>query len=420
MVEKMKKYGRKGIWSLCSAVLGVWLAACAGAELAQAAEAAPTASAQSLLGADVSGENWTVASEVQSDGFLRVFDVSSSYGDFQVNGRRRMSERLQELRAMQILEQMSRTEVFTDALESGAMAPINFGRDFVGDPIETTGNVISGVGRRIASVAGSVRGAIMNDGPAGRDPLVERIVGITRTERELAYQLGVDPYSDFVPLRNGLTDVAHVSVAGGFSVSTAISAIPGGAGIVASYSSRGASYSGTTQGMTSGAITNAVLEKLLELDVEEDTALRFTDNMSFSPNDLYAVATALEMLGAENTEGFISLAADAGSADVAKFHRHRAELLASELVRERLGSLGEFVVVAGVALNRNAEGSLVAVFPFDVVSWTYSTQAIFVPLSDEISRSDEPNAPILAMTGELTRTARSELQRLGWTLAGLE
>ncbi len=417
----MKKVRRRE--RLCrsrAALLVASIAACVNPTTADAAEATPAASAESLLGGDASGENWTVAPEVQSDGFLRVFDVSSPYGDFQVNGQHRMDERLQELRAMQFLEQVSRTETFTDALESGAMAPVNFGRDFVGAPIETTGNVISGVGRRIRSVAGSVRGMVTNDGPAGRDPLVERIVGITSAERELAYQLGVDPYSDFIPLRNGLTNVAYVSVAGGFSISTAISAIPGGAGIVASYSSRGASFSGTTQGMSSGAITNAVKEKLLGLGVEEDTALRFTDNMSFSPNDLYAVAIALETLDVENSEGFVALAADAGSADVAKFHRHRAELLASDLVRERLGSLGEFVVLAGVALNRNAEGSLVAVFPFDVVSWTYSTQAIFVPLSADIAENNEPNAPILAMTGELTSTARGELQRLGWVLAGLD
>ena len=97
-----------------------------------------------------------------------------------------------------------------------------------------------------------------------------------------------------------------------------------------------------------------------------------------------------------------------------------AELLASDIVRDRLGTLGEFVVVAGVALNRNAEGRLVAIFPFDVVSWAYSTQEILVPLSDDIAREDQPNAPILAMTGELTPTANSELRRLGWTLAGVD
>ncbi|MEE8439272.1 MAG: hypothetical protein V3S07_06755, partial [Micropepsaceae bacterium] len=79
----------------------------------------PEVSAESLLGEDVMGENWTVSPMVQSDGFLRIFDVTTTYGEFQLGGERRMNERLQELRALQILEQMSRTTVFVDALERG-------------------------------------------------------------------------------------------------------------------------------------------------------------------------------------------------------------------------------------------------------------------------------------------------------------
>jgi hypothetical protein len=358
---------------------------------------------------------------VQSDGFLQFFDVTTTYGDFQLGGLRRMNERLEELRALQILEQMSRTTVFTDALERGAMAPIRFGRDFVSAPIETTGNFISGVGRTIRGVASGVRGAVTDrDGPPARDPLFERIVGITSTERELAAQLGVDPHSDYVPLRTGLADVAHVSVAGGFSISAAISAIPGGAGVVASYSSTGATYSYETEGLSSGQIIDLVMEKLLTLGVAEETAERFTDNAWYSPTDLYAVAVSLENLAAENSEGFITLAADAGSFDIANFQRHRAELLASDVVRESLGVLGEFVVVSGVALNRNAAGRLVAVFPFDVVSWTYATQEVVIPLGEGIADLGEPDAPIFAMTGDLTPNANAQLRQLGWWLASLK
>ncbi len=388
---------------------------------AYAQEAPPEVSAESLLGEDVMGENWTVSPMVQSDGFLRVFDVTTTYGEFQLGGERRMNERLQELRALQILEQMSRTTVFVDALERGAMAPIRFGRDFVNDPIETTGNFISGVGRTIRGVASGVRSAVTDrDGPPARDPLVERVIGITSTERELAGQLGVDPHSDYVPLRTGLADVAHVSVAGGFSISAAISAIPGGAGVVASYGSTGANYAYETEGLSSGQIIDRVTEKLLALGVAEETAKRFTDNAWFSPLDLYAVAVSLENLAAENSEGFVALAADSGSFDVAKFHRHRAELLASDVVSERLGVLAEFVVVSGVALNRNADGRLVAVLPFDVVSWTYATQEVVIPLGEGIADLGEANAPIFAMTGDLTPNASAQLRQLGWSLASLD
>ncbi len=182
---------------LCTASAALLAIAVVAITPANAQEASPEVSAESLLGEEIMGENWTVSPMVQSDGFLRIFDVTTNYGDFQLGGERRMNERLQELRALQILEQMSRTNVFVDALERGAMAPIRFGRDFVSAPIETTGNFISGVGRTIRGVASGVRSAVTDrDGPPARDPLVERIVGITSTERELAAQLGVDPHSD--------------------------------------------------------------------------------------------------------------------------------------------------------------------------------------------------------------------------------
>ena len=44
--------------------------------------------------------------------------------------------------------------------------------------------------------------------------------------RELAFELKVDPYTDFTPLRDGLADVARAMAAGDLSVTAAISAIP--------------------------------------------------------------------------------------------------------------------------------------------------------------------------------------------------
>src|SRR5882757_2306706 len=48
-----------------------------------AIELAPQVSAESLLGADVTGDSWTVAPLVRSDGAAWVFTVKTSYGDFQ-------------------------------------------------------------------------------------------------------------------------------------------------------------------------------------------------------------------------------------------------------------------------------------------------------------------------------------------------
>ena len=192
---------------------------------AGATELAPEVSADSLLGADVRGDNWTVAPIVHSDGFVWIFSVHTSYGDFQVNGLQRMKDRVQELRALGVLEKMSRSKAFTGAMVRAGLAPVRFGRDLIVSPVTTVGNFASGVGKMFSAVAAGAR----NPGQ-GRDPFFDSVTGITKVERELALKLNVDPYSDFPLLRAGLKDVARVTTAGSLPVTAGISMISGRGG----------------------------------------------------------------------------------------------------------------------------------------------------------------------------------------------
>ena len=49
--------------------------------------------------------------------------IGPAAGEDQVNGHRRMQDRLQELRALAVLEEMSDTKAFADALGSAGLAP---------------------------------------------------------------------------------------------------------------------------------------------------------------------------------------------------------------------------------------------------------------------------------------------------------
>jgi len=381
--------------------------------LARAAEPAPETSAKSVLGADAKGENWTVAPAVRSDGFVRLYAVETPYGDFQVNGHRRMSERLQELRALKALEEMSETEVFADAVATAGLAPIRFGRDLVLDPVETTGNLVSGIGNMFDRAVDEVEHA-----GASRDSFVESIVGVKKAMRELAFELKVDPYTDFTPLRDGLEDIARVMAAGDISVSAATSVIPGGAGIAVSASSRASNLANPIRDKSSAEIAAVVTAKLKALDVDDATIESFLQNTSYSPGDQFAVAEALEVLKAGNSAAFVLRAAEAASADVAKFHRYRAELMAKQ--SSRLGTLKEFYVVSEFALNRDAGGGLVAAFPFDGLAWTETVSKSLTALSREIATRGETKAPLFATTGKISAVAEAELKKRGWKIMTLE
>jgi hypothetical protein len=378
-----------------------------------AAEKAPEAEAKTLLAANAKGDTWTVAPAVRSDGFVRLFEVETPYGKFQVNGLRRMDERIQELRALQTLAKMSETKVFTDAVGEAGMAPVRFGRDLVLDPVETTGNLVSGIGAMFQRAVDEVEHS-----GASRDSFVESVVGIKKAMRALAFELKVDPYTDFTPLRDGLEDVARVMAAGDISVSAAVSAIPGGAGIAVSATSRASNLANPIRDKSSAEIAAIVEKKLKALGVGEATIDKFVENTVYSPGDLYAIAEALENLKADNSAVFVERAAAAETVDVAKFHRYRAELLVKQSAK--LGTLKEFTLVTDFALNRNAEGSLVAAFPFDGLAWTDTVAHSLTELTTEIATKGEAKKLVFATTGKATAMAEEELKKRGWKLVLLE
>jgi hypothetical protein len=392
---------------------GLLVAGLAPGGLAEAIEIGTATSAASHLGADVKGDNWTVAPTVTSDGTFRHFSVTTPYGDFEVIAERRMNDRLQELRALQVLEKMSRTQAFADALGNAGMAPIHFGVNLVSEPIKTTGSVMTGIGDMFDTVVSSV-----SDDDPSRDSLLRRVLGVTKAVRDLAAQLKVDPYTDYKPLHDGLEDVAKVIAAGDLTVTGAISAIPGGAGIVASATSTASDLSSTVYTMTAEDIGALVVQKLMALGDDEAQAKKFVANNYYSPADQLAIAESLENLGAANSSSFIALATAADSVELAKFHRFRAELLAKE--NARLGTLKDFVVVSDFALNRDANGALVAAFPFDEVAWTDSTSRNLTRLFTLVAAQNEKKVPVFASTGPISPAAAAEIKAAGWKIVMLD
>lgn len=371
------------------------------------AETPAPMSAEKILGADVKGPNWTVADSVRSDGFVRLYTVETPYGSFQVNGQRRMEQRLNELRALSALEKMSTTKTFTQALGNAGLAPIRFGRDLILDPVETTGNLFSGISNMFERAVDEVE-----QSSASRDELIDSVAGVSKATRELAFELKVDPYTDFTPLRDGLADVARAMAAGDLSITAAISAIPGGAGVAVSATSTASTLANPIRDKSSAEIAAIVTAKLEPLNVDEEVIDSFVRNKAFSPADTYAIAEALESLKARNSEAFIRRAAAADSADLAKFHRYRAELIAKHSAQ--LGTLKEFYVVREFALNRSADGALVAVFPFDDLAWTEPAAKSLDLISLELATRGETRQPVLATAGKVSPTALAELKKRGW------
>ena len=114
------------------------------------------------------------------------------------------------------------------SLGRSATAPIRYGANLIVNPVGTVKNSLSGVANMFDRA-----GASLSDPNADRASTADSLLGVDDARRELAVSLGVDPYTNFPPLAQKLTDVASATAAGGLTVKAALAVIPGGAAVMA-------------------------------------------------------------------------------------------------------------------------------------------------------------------------------------------
>src|SRR5690242_19904562 len=112
---------------------------------ALAFESPPVTTAEAVLGAQAKGPNYTVEPEVRSDGLLRLFQMHTAYGTFDIAGEALMRERIREMAALRKLQAMSESDVFVKSLGQAAAAPLKFGADLITDPSQTLKRSASGL-----------------------------------------------------------------------------------------------------------------------------------------------------------------------------------------------------------------------------------------------------------------------------------
>lgn len=369
--------------------------------------------AEKYLGKTATGPNYTVHKMVRSDGVMRIFDVDTSYGKFAFDGVEFTKLRLHELAAVAALEKMSQSEAFGNAFGRAALGPIKFGADLITNPAGTVERSLSGIGNMFDRV-----GAGLSNTSADRDNMMDSLLGVSDTQRELAVELDVDPYTDFPPLAQRLKEMAGIMAGGGLPIRAGLSLVPGGIGIAVSSVATVSDAKDTLRSKTAAQVIAQTRAILFSLGVPDETTNRLVENRNYTPADLLIMALALKRLNAQNTAAFIEVAADVGSRNVAFYHRRRAQILAAR--NTELGGIVSFVTVAGQPINTARNGSIIAAFVVDDISWTDIQQRTFITATAEIQRSKPGAVPVLATTGEVTPMAAGEITRRGWKIVHLK
>jgi hypothetical protein len=358
----------------------------------------------------VTGPNYKVAEAVVNDGLVSTYQLETKYGPLTVESSGLLLMRLNELKAINKMEQLKKTDVYTEALKKSAIAPLKTAEGLVTDPVGTTAGAVSGIGRWFGDVGRS----ITSDDPHQANVL-KTASGYASAKRQLAYEFGVDPYSSYQPLQKSLDEIAQTAGLGGLTAKVAFAAIPGGVGTVISASGTAADMKALVRDKSPAELDKINAKKLKEMGIPESLAKVFLKNPNYSPQEkTLLVGELATMSGVKDRATFITTASLANQESVALFMRLRAQLMALYSAKKR--SVERFVEANGVPLLRTSQGTIVGIFPFDYVAWTPRLDMKEMAVSEDIKKMPGVKGKELWIGGMVDPEARKALEARGWTV----
>lgn len=395
-----------------SACLGVAAAAAfiamaagaSGAEIERPASFGPG----KIPGIVASGPNYTILNPVRSDGFLRIYNVRSPYGDFTVVSDAMMQIRIRELAAVAELDKLTESTEFNNALGQAGLAPVKFAGELLVNPVEALGNTLAGIGNQIGQIGSGIHNAGKSQDQAFGG------FGADQKRRELAAKLGVDPYTDYAPLQARLQKLSQAAAAGGLVVSGAMMAIPGAVGIVVSNVGTSSRVKDSLRDRTAAQLMDMNREKMMAMGLDRGTADALLQNRNYTPLDMTSMVSSLEVVPVPGRDGFLRRAVSVNRRDAAVFNRRYTEMVADYHLKNK--SIVSFVSAAEFPFNQTATGAVLGIWPVDALSWTEGTSRAMTAAASAI-RSNRLGRPELRISGQATPSAKDGLRELGFTVA---
>ena len=174
------------------------------------------------------GPNFKVRNAVPTYFDSNHYTMDSDFGVFEADGNEMLMRRVAEINAIAKLQAMSQTKEFTEAAKRAAEAPLQVAQDLVTNPVSTISSVPRGIWGFLNQAKEAVKQvAEGNEGTGAAGSAVENMTGFSKTKRDLAIKLGVDPYSRNEVFQKELNKVAWPAFLGKFAVNLGMGAVGG-------------------------------------------------------------------------------------------------------------------------------------------------------------------------------------------------
>jgi len=375
----------------------------------------------------IRGPDYRVQAEVVNRGLMNHYVVATDYGRMTARSDRKLRQRLREVRALRKLARMHEGRLVAESVGETFLGTARSVARVIKDPVGTAQGVQQGIqrlmrrsGRRIQDAYEDVRAAVDKDTAENPERKGENLpdkalaagrrfarnrLGVSRAYRELAREVGVDPYTDNAVLHAELDRLARHSAGASLGSKLVLPRIPGLIGAVENVSDL----------VWSKDRLDLLLhneDALSALGVPERVIRRFMDNESYSPTQRTAIVAAVEsMREVANHWRLIEYAGRADRAAEADFYTDLIGVMSLyHRKRARLDTLHPTptIVPAATTVDRR----VVVAFPVDRFRWTRDVHGIMTALAR--SAAGGVGHREIWITGEVSTRAGAALSRRGW------
>ncbi len=373
------------------------------------ADVPPTFDASEMLGGfSLSGANYDIDPAARNNGYLNRFAVTVDGETYQVQGNALMRERLAELAALDSMDDIKRTDVFKDAVKEGAKMPFRTVGNLVTSPVETTKRIGSGVGTFFQSLGHSMFGS-PSDQEAGA---LKTALGFDEAKRQFAFGFGIDPYTNFPPVRERLDEISWAATGGTMTVSAAFGAIDAPAGRALSGTKLAGGMAKLIAENTPAELKRINADKLSAMYVNDDIARLFLEHPKFSPTQKTVLVEAMARTGAGQRQAFVERTLLVQNEDEAYFMRRWAEALMG--YHREVTPLARFVRIGNAPFGQRADGVLVGVFPIDHLAWTGAIAQRHATNMQDLANIEGVSGGEMWFEGSISPAARAALEAQDW------
>ena len=380
---------------------------------AEVFEPLPTLSASAILQPQyLSGPNFSVRDPVPTKSGSNQYTIDSDYGVFTADGNAMLMRRIAEIQGIAALEAMSQTSEFTQAAAQAAARPLNVAQDLITNPLPTIASVPRGILGFLNQAGQAVKNvAEGNDSGLGQGQLVENLSGFSKTKRDLAIKLGVDPYCNNQVFQNELNKVAWPAFLGKLTVGFGMGAIGGAAGATIHGLDWTATLQASLRDKSSGELRQMNLGLLInDMGIAADAANAFVNNGAISPTTQTLTVAALGQLGNIPGQGeFILQAANSQDEHDGLAFQQSAQMMAN---LNNTAPVARITHLNGLTVCQTNDSTVVVPIQWDYVAWTPMAER-FITALKATAFDPAPTGYLLAVTGIVSPTAGEALTARG-------